>query len=47
MWLRRKAQDFGIYYLARKMKGGLEIGPGEWRKSAERQMKYKNEGKNA
>lgn len=51
--LRRKVQDFLIYYIVRKMnyyivrkmKGGLEIGQGELRKSSERQMKYKNEGK--
>lgn len=34
-----------IYYVVRKMKGGLEMGHRELRKSTERQMKYKNEGK--
>lgn len=43
--LRRKVQDFLVYYVVRKIKGGLEIGQGELRKSSERQMKYKNEGK--
>lgn len=45
MWLTRKARDFLIYYVVRKMKGGLEIGQWELRRRSERETRYKKEGK--
>ena len=45
VWLTRKARDFLIYYVVRKMKGGLEIGQWELRRRRERETRYKKEGK--